>query len=49
MTKTTPKLKKRLSDKYRGIFTKKQAENLNDHIKQMREEWDNEALSLRTS
>ncbi len=49
MTKTLPKSKKRLSDKYRGILTKKQGENLNEHIKQMREEWDREALSLRTS
>lgn len=31
---------KRLSDKYRGILTKKQGENLNKHINQMREEWD---------
>ena len=49
MTKTLPKPKKRLSDKYRGILSKKQGENLNEHIKQMREEWDNKALSLRTS
>jgi uncharacterized membrane protein YqiK len=34
--------KKRLSDKYRGILSKKQGENLNEHIKQMREEWDRE-------
>ena len=49
MTKTIPKLKKRLSDKYRGILSEKQGKNLNEHIKQMREEWDNKALSLRTS
>jgi|GEM_PF-6977770 len=40
MTKTLPKPKKRLSDKYRGVFSKEQGENLNKHIKQMREEWD---------
>lgn len=42
MTKILAKPKKRLSDKYRGILTKKQGENLNEHIKQMREEWDKE-------
>ena len=49
MIKTLSKPKKRLSDKYRWILTKKQGKNLNEHIKQMREEWDDEALSLRTS
>jgi hypothetical protein len=48
MTKTLLKPKKSLSDKYRGILSKKQGKNLNEHIKQMREEWDSEALSLRT-
>jgi hypothetical protein len=42
MTETSTKPKKRLSDKYRGILSKKQGENLNEHIKQMREEWDRE-------
>jgi hypothetical protein len=32
--------KTRLSDKYRGILTKEQGEDLNEHIKQMRSEWD---------
>ncbi len=40
MTKTLIKSKKRLSDKYKGILSKKQGEELNKHIKQMREEWD---------
>jgi predicted DNA-binding protein YlxM (UPF0122 family) len=33
MTKILAKTKKRLSDKYRGILTKKQGENLNEYIK----------------
>lgn len=48
MTKTLPKPKNRLSDKYRGILSKKQGEELNEHIKEMREEWNSQALSLRT-
>jgi signal recognition particle subunit SEC65 len=36
---TTPKVK--LSDKYRGIITKEQGQNLNEHIKQIRSEWNN--------
>jgi len=35
---TTP-VKTKLSDKYKGIITKEQGQNLNDHIKQMRSEW----------
>jgi hypothetical protein len=31
----------KLSDKYKGIITKKQGQNLNKHIKQMRSEWNN--------
>lgn len=31
----------KLSDKYRGIITKEQGQNLNEHIKQMRSEWNN--------
>jgi hypothetical protein len=31
----------KLSDKYRGIINKEQGQNLNEHIKQMRSEWDN--------
>jgi hypothetical protein len=29
----------KLSDKYRGIITKEQGLELNEHIKQMRSEW----------
>ena len=31
-------VKKRLSDKYRGILNKEQAQSLNEHIKEMRSE-----------
>jgi hypothetical protein len=31
----------KLSDKYRGSITKEQGQNLNEHVKQMRSEWDN--------
>lgn len=31
--------KTKLSDKYRGIITKEQGLELNEHIKQMRSEW----------
>jgi hypothetical protein len=30
--------KQKLSDKYKGIITKEQGQNLNEHIKQMRSE-----------
>ncbi len=33
--------KVKLSDKYKGILTKKEGEKLNKHIKQIRGEWDN--------
>ncbi len=33
--------KAKLSEKYKGIITKEQGQNLNDHIKQMRSEWSN--------
>jgi hypothetical protein len=36
--KVLPK-KSKLSDKYKGSITKEQGQNLNDHIKQMRSEW----------
>ena len=29
----------KLSDKYRGIISKEQGQKLNEHIKQMRNEW----------
>jgi hypothetical protein len=35
---TTPK---KISDKYRGVFTKQDAKSFNDHSQQMRKEWDN--------
>jgi hypothetical protein len=31
--------KPKLSDKYRGILSKEEGEKLNEHIKQMRNEW----------
>jgi hypothetical protein len=31
----------KLSDKYRGVFTKEDAKSFNDHSQQMRKEWDN--------
>jgi len=31
----------KLSDKYRGILSKEQGQKLNDHIEQMRNEWNN--------
>ena len=37
---TAPK-KIKLSDKYKGIISKEQGEDLNNHIKQMRSEWNN--------
>jgi hypothetical protein len=33
--------KAKLSEKYKGIITKEQGESLNEHIKQMRSEWNN--------
>ncbi len=31
----------KLSDKYKGIISKEQGQNLNEHIKKMRSEWHN--------
>ncbi len=31
----------KLSDKYRGVFSKEDAKSFNDHTQQMRKEWDN--------
>lgn len=31
----------KLSDKYRGIISRDQGQSLNQHIKQMRSEWNN--------
>lgn len=33
--------KTKLSDKYKGIISKEKGAELNDHIKQMRNEWSN--------
>lgn len=33
--------KTKLSDKYKGTISKEQGESLNEHIKQMRNEWNN--------
>lgn len=33
--------KQKLSDKYKGIISKEQGQNLNKHIKKMRSEWNN--------
>ncbi len=34
-------VKPKLSDKYKGIISKAEGKNLNEHIKQMRSEWNN--------
>ena len=31
----------KLSEKYRCVFTKKEAKSFNEHTQQMRKEWDN--------
>ena len=31
----------RLSQKYKGIISKKQGQSLNEHLQEMRSEWDN--------
>lgn len=43
ITSVTPKKsnKKRLSDKYKGVFSKEDAKSFNAHTKEMRKEWDN--------
>ncbi len=33
--------KNKLSEKYRGVLSKKQGDDLNKHIDQMRNEWNN--------
>lgn len=37
--KPLPVVKKKLSDKYRGILSKEQGQSLNEHIGEMRNEW----------
>ncbi len=32
---------KKISDKYKGAFSKEDAKSFNDHTQQMRKEWDN--------
>jgi hypothetical protein len=39
LEKSTQPIKQKLSDKYRGIISKEQGQKLNEHIKQMRSEW----------
>ena len=34
-----PKPSTRLSDKFRGVFSKEDAQSFNEHIKTMRNEW----------
>jgi hypothetical protein len=34
-------VKTKLSDKYKGVITKEQGQDLNEHINQMRSEWNN--------
>jgi hypothetical protein len=36
---TKADVKPKLSDKYKGIISKEQGKSLNEHIKQMRSEW----------
>lgn len=38
---TTVPQKTKLSDKYRGVISKKDGKKLQQHIKQMRNEWNN--------
>ena len=38
--KTSP-VNTRLSDKYKGILTREEGEQLNKHIREMRNEWNN--------
>ena len=37
----TEKKIKKLSDKYRGVFSEEDAKSFNEHTQQMRKEWDN--------
>lgn len=41
LVEETKNEKIKLSEKYRGVFTKEDAKSFNDHTKQMRREWDN--------
>ncbi len=37
--------KPKLSDKYKGSISKEQGEKLNEHIKQMRSEWNSQGFT----
>lgn len=39
LNKNIAEVKPKLSDKYKGIFTKEEGQKLNEHIQQMRSEW----------
>ena len=39
LQENTATAKPKLSDKYKGIISKEQGQQLNEHIKQMRSEW----------
>ena len=39
LQENTAATKPKLSDKYKGIISKEQGQQLNEHIKQMRNEW----------
>jgi hypothetical protein len=41
LRKNTIPAKQKLSDKYRGILSKKDGKRLSDHIDNMRNEWNN--------
>lgn len=39
LKENTEPIKKKMSDKYKGFISKEEGQQLNDHIKQMRSEW----------
>jgi len=41
LCKNEPAKAQQLSQKYRGILTKEEGKNLNEHIQNMRSEWNN--------
>jgi hypothetical protein len=41
LQKNVTAAKTKLSDKYKGVFTKEDAKSFDEHIQQMRKEWDN--------
>ncbi|MVM41087.1 hypothetical protein GO730_30895 [Spirosoma sp. HMF3257] len=40
LTKNIAPSKPKLSDKYKGVFSKEDAQSFNDHAQSMRSEWD---------